>query len=86
MNKYQEALDFLEEECRTIKKLESRKHVRLLKELVDKETPQQVLEVDSMLRCPECGMQVIMSIGKYCPKCGQALTNTKDFWRSENVD
>lgn len=84
MNKYQEALDFLEEECRTIKKLESKKHVRLLKELVEKATPQQVMEQDGMMYCPKCGMQVIMSIGSYCPKCGQALTNTKDFWRNEN--
>lgn len=35
MNKYQEALDFLQEECRTIKKGEAKKYVEVLQELVD---------------------------------------------------
>lgn len=56
-NKYQEALDFLQEECRTIKKGEAKKYVEVLQELVNKATPKELIygkEYISFDHCPTC--------------------------------
>ena len=75
MNKYQEALDFLQEECRTIKKGEAKQHIKTLQELVDKATPKkQTRDGDyfSFGHCPTC-KKIIPIQSKYCPNCGQHI-------------
>lgn len=91
MNKYQEALDFLEEECRAIKKSESKKYVGLLQELVEKATPKKTLTAfadgitadgsivqKTALVCPSC-KSLLVERQSYCTKCGQILD-----WRVED--
>ena len=65
MNKYEKAFEHLREHA----SFDTVDEMIDIKELVERATPQQVMEQDGMM----C-----------CPKCGQALTNTKDFWRNEN--
>ena len=81
--KYQDALDFLQEECRTIKKGESKKHVELLQNLVDRATPKKVKCVTGLYKkewhCPNCDEE-ILDIANFCHFCGQAINwKTKEY-------
>lgn len=65
-NKYQEALDFLQEECRTIKKGEAKKYVEVLQELVNKATPKELIygkEAQSRQAMEECA-ELVQAINK----------------------
>lgn len=96
MNKYQEALNFLEEECRSIKKGEAKKYVNSLQELVSKATPKKPIyrkvlyKEDYFYFCPTCGVRVPLYHNGYdqfmypfCPYCGQAIDWSED---EEDVD
>ena len=85
-NKYQEALDFLQEECRTIKKGEAKKYIKVLQKLVDKETVMKAKKItvqgydwDSMnyvedeeYICPIC-QEPVVGVRHRCTRCGQSL-------------
>lgn len=52
-------------------------HIKLLQELVDKETPKNVVKrtmpiIDEVYCCSKCGQQVELT-QNYCDKCGQRL-------------
>ena len=84
-NKYQEALDFLQEECRTIKKGEAKKYVEVLQELVNKATPKEVIygkEYISFDHCPTCKEVVPIHVN-YCSNCGQKLDWEKAVEKKE---
>ncbi|RHM59667.1 hypothetical protein [Coprobacillus sp. AF33-1AC] len=83
MNKYQEALDFLQEECRTIKKGEAKQHIKTLQELVDKATPIKPIKIIkrklfkdgidmTLAECPECNA-VLVKPQSICMKCHQKI-------------
>ena len=80
MSKYQDALDFLSEECREIKKGEAKKHINTLQELIDKATPKRPIKRTlntkhgalSDFGCPICGNRV-NDYEDYCCRCAQTL-------------
>lgn len=88
MTTVQEALDFLQEECRTIKKGESKKYVNTLQKLIDKTKPKKIIHeiVQSKINkryyhefwfCPNC-KKIVTKDDEFCVNCGQALD-----WRVE---
>ena len=95
MNKYQEALHYLNKSLHTLMDLQeiydvvAVEYLETLQELVDKETPIKTKKpfVDD---CPNCGEFMLdteehkkynISFYNYCPKCGQKLD-----WSDENVN
>lgn len=92
MNKYQEALDNLVhcksetkcKECRHKDRCTMDRDYKILKELVDKETPKKVVEWEiakPITRCPKCGAGLARK-DSYCWNCGQKI----HFEESENND
>ena len=95
MNKYQVALNELcsrcyveSEKCTCHPKYKGGKcnnnceHKQILQELVDKETPKEVINTGTEIFCPKCGKMFNFVIGgnglcvtipQYCEKCGQKL-------------
>ena len=85
MNKYQEALDRIEETYYNLDNCLSAmkrfgKDVQTLSELVDKETPKKWDEdyVLEQINCPVCGkywniIDNCTETFRYCPNCGQRL-------------
>lgn len=80
MNKYEKAFKHLREHA----SFDTVDEMIDIKELVERATPQQVVEHEGMVCCPKCGRSVYMGVDRYCSVCGQAITNTKDFWRNGN--
>ena len=92
MDKYQDALEEVASETvdrhadgyyqpKTVEHFHSGA-IDTLRELVEKATPQQVVEHQGMVCCPKCGRSVYMGVDRYCSVCGQAINNTTDFWRN----
>ena len=70
MNKHQEALNNLN---LTARKMED---IRVIQELVDKETPMKPLRY-GCIQCGNC-LNVILGTSKYCSNCGQAIDRSED--------
>ena len=77
MNKYQRALDELDDGFHNLNNNDVDKIVAVFKELVDKATPKKVvkwLNDRSMACCPIChSAEYAEEMPKHCRYCGQAL-------------
>lgn len=87
MNKYQEALDWLSEEIRNIKKNEAKRYINIIRELVDKATLKKLDSIYYLVHkkyneyyvtghCFVCGNKFNISKENkpnYCPNCGQCI-------------
>lgn len=89
MNKYQEALDRIEETYYNLDNCLSAmkrfgKDVQTLSELVDKATPKKPIIIPNNMnllayRCPVCVKRTYTNFRKnYCSECGQALDWSED--------
>ena len=79
MNKYQEALNFLDWHC----EVAHTEQQDLLQELVDKETPMKLLksQFDGYRECSNCESIVVSTnhvLPKYCSNCGQKIDWSDD--------
>ena len=73
-NKYQEALIKLVAHNYSTRE-EKNEHIKVLQELVDKETPMKVIipkEID-FAYCPKCNEKILLGKPNYCCHCGQKL-------------
>lgn len=81
MNKYQEALTLLFCTSQSLPEQKVYESKKVLQELVDKETPAIIIEIDSDdpcylgidCYCPKCRETVYEEDNVYCHKCGQKL-------------
>lgn len=69
-NKYQEALNNL---ILTARKAED---IRVIQELVDKETPMKPYKDGKKYKCTKC--VIVRVSGNRCPNCGQKIDWSKD--------
>ena len=82
MNKYQEALDYVNKSvctamaCLGINDKKTRKCLHTLQGLVNKETPIKIVCKKSLgfyrTHCPKCDIAITIA-SDYCPNCGQKL-------------
>lgn len=84
MNKYQKSLNWLEEECRSIKQGESKRRIDVLQELVEKKTPKFIKCPKgwqgtryTRYYCPSCNKTLELAEYPFCKRCGQALKYPK---------
>lgn len=88
-NKYQKALDNIREDLKTLAKAKyyGGTHLATLQELVDKETPKEVINTGTEIFCPRCskmfnfvigGNGLCVTIPQYCSDCGQKLGSDTD--------
>lgn len=89
MNKYQKALETFNKPCYfgmlfidSKSNEEVQQDFILLKELVERATPKEILETEDIYlvgECPAClGNLYIRFNYNFCPHCGQALTMKKE--------
>ena len=90
MNKYQKALDDLQDYHNHYHDDVSFENYKLLKELVEKATPKKPIEKPSFAsgyKCPNCECNIVLHGSHeicptpHCSWCGQALD-----WNEEDVD
>lgn len=82
-SKYQEAFNYLFGAVHINPSKETyNKNVQIIKELVDKETPKEVINTGTAIFCPKCskmfyfvigGNGLCVTIPQYCDECGQKL-------------
>ena len=75
MNKYQEALNYLDFHC-NVRHTEQQD---LLQELIDKETPRKpIIKSSGIERCGKCKYQYDPNNDYYCSQCGQCRDWSKE--------
>ena len=87
MNKYQEALDYVNKSvctalsCLGVNDTKTKESLHTLQELVDKATPkkpEQHSQIWNIFICPNCHCAVDGNYQKYCEECGQMLGGVED--------
>lgn len=87
MNKYQTVLDKFINDGHRLTHRERNEFGAILQELVDKETPKEVINTGLVIQCPKCftmfpfvkgPLGPCVTISQYCQYCGQKLGSDTD--------